>query len=72
MVSVKAFIPATVVAMISTVAHAADLAPPPYQYQPPAPVVAAPVSGWYLRGDVGVGVQHFTEFDHSQTNATFV
>jgi opacity protein-like surface antigen len=27
---------------------------------------------WYLRGDVGVGVQTFSSFDHSQTNSVFV
>ena len=35
---------------------------------PPAPVE----TGWYLRGDVGVGMQSFGSFDHSQTNAAFV
>jgi opacity protein-like surface antigen len=29
-------------------------------------------SGWYLRGDVGIGVLNFSEFDHSQTNSAFV
>ncbi len=44
--------------------------PPPMVAYPPAP---APVeTGWYLRGDVGVGVQSFGSFDHSQTNAAFV
>src|SRR5262249_39175354 len=54
-------------------AFAADLPP----LAPPAmPPVAAPVedfaSGWYLRGDVGVGSQHFSDFDHHQTNPGFV
>jgi opacity protein-like surface antigen len=41
---------------------------------PAAPVVQAPAteSGWYLRGDVGVGVQRFQSFDHFQTNPNFV
>jgi opacity protein-like surface antigen len=30
------------------------------------------VGGWYLRGDIGVGVQSFSEFDFTQTNAAFV
>jgi opacity protein-like surface antigen len=30
------------------------------------------VSGWYLRGDVGVGFQNFKSFDHDQTNPAFV
>ena len=36
---------------------------------------AAPVvdtGGWYLRGDVGVGAQNFKEFQHTQTESTFV
>ena len=28
--------------------------------------------GWYLRGDIGVGVQRFKEFDFVQTNSAFV
>lgn len=43
-----------VVAMTS-LAQAADLPPPPLE---PAPMMAPPdFSGWYLRGDVGFGVQ---------------
>ncbi len=56
----------------STAAFAADLpAPPPPM---PQPVVHVPVDtgGWYLRGDVGVGLQHFSDFDHFQTNSAFV
>jgi opacity protein-like surface antigen len=53
-------------------AFAADLAP----LAPPLPCVQAPVeefaSGWYLRGDVGVGSQQFSDFAHNQTNAAFV
>jgi opacity protein-like surface antigen len=29
-------------------------------------------SGWYLRGDVGVGIQSFEKFDHFATNPAFV
>jgi opacity protein-like surface antigen len=40
------------------------------------PRVQAPVddfaSGWYLRGDVGVGRQQFESFDFTQTNTAFV
>ncbi len=52
--SLKALTLAGGVAMAAaTAAHAADLLPPP----PPAPVLAPVIeySGWYLRGDVGVG-----------------
>ena len=54
-------------AALSTATLAADL-PPPL----PPPVYRAPVDveigGWYLRGDVGVGMQHFKEFQFTQTN----
>jgi opacity protein-like surface antigen len=43
--------------------------PPPQIAYQPAPVVS---SGWYLRGDVGVGIQTFGDFPHSQTNSAFV
>jgi opacity protein-like surface antigen len=54
-------------------AFAADIGP----LAPPAmPRVQAPVddfaSGWYLRGDVGVGRQQFESFDFTQTNTAFV
>jgi opacity protein-like surface antigen len=75
MVSVKFLIRAAAASMLSTAAYAADLPPPP-PYQPPIAYQAvAPVaetSGWYLRGDVGVGVQSFNNFTHSQANAAFV
>lgn len=54
MVSVKSVIAAGAAAFISTVASAADMAlPPPPQLAYPVPVQA---SGWYLRGDIGVGM----------------
>jgi opacity protein-like surface antigen len=53
--------------LLSTAALAADL-PPPL----PPPVFRAPVvvetGGWYLRGDVGVGMQQYKSFDFTQTN----
>jgi opacity protein-like surface antigen len=57
-------------AAMSTAALAADFPPalPPVQPM----VQAASDSGWYLRGDVGVGVQRFQAFDHFQTNPNFV
>ena len=42
---------------------------------PPPQIVPAPccdAGRWYLRGDVGVGVQTFTSFDHSQTNSAYM
>jgi opacity protein-like surface antigen len=53
-------------------ASAADL-PPIMQPRAMAPVqVEDFTGGWYLRGDIGVGVQSFKTFDHTQTNAAFV
>ena len=75
MVSVKSFILAGAAAVVSSAACAADMAlppPPQIQYQPVPMVVEAPLGGWYLRGDVGIGVQTFSSFQHSQTNSAFV
>jgi opacity protein-like surface antigen len=61
-------------ALVSTATLAADfppaLPPPMPQYmQAPPPV---DTSGWYLRGDVGVGKQSITGFNHFQSNSAFV
>jgi opacity protein-like surface antigen len=57
-------------ALLSSAAFAADFPP---ALAPAMPVVQpATESGWYLRGDVGVGVQSFSTFDHFQTNSAFV
>ena len=60
---------AAAAALLSTATLAADL-PPPL----PPPIYRAPVvvetGGWYLRGDVGVGIQKFQSFDFIQTNAS--
>jgi len=53
-------------------AFAADLAPVAPQMVPVAPAPVEEFSGWYLRGDVGVGNQSFSDFSHHQTNSTFV
>lgn len=42
-------------------AAAADLGPPPV-HLPPPPHVAADFGGWYLRGDVGVGIHTYDKF----------
>jgi len=68
MVSVKTLIGSAAAAMLSTAAYAADLGPPPMQYQPPAQVLAQS-GGWYLRGDVGIGVQTFNSFDVGPASA---
>ncbi len=62
MVSVKSLICAGAAVLVSSAAYAADLGMPPAPaYMPPAVVAAQ--SGWYLRGDVGVGAQSFSKFD---------
>ena len=75
MVSVKFFASAAAMGLLSTAALAADL-PPPQMYQPPPQIAYQPApavsSGWYLRGDVGVGMQTFGDFPDSQTNSAFV
>ena len=70
MVSVRALIHAGAAALVSTAACAADLAPPPpYQYQ--APAVVAPSSGWYLRGDIGIGTNNFNlAFEQNPLNTS--
>jgi opacity protein-like surface antigen len=83
MVSVKLLIRVGAASMISTAAWAADMPqslPPPVYQQPPMvyqqqPTLMEPLlagGGWYLRGDVGVGMLNFSQFEHSQTNSTFV
>jgi opacity protein-like surface antigen len=51
-----------------TGAHAADLSPMLDRGPPPVDDFA---SGWYLRGDVGVGINTFSSFDHHATNTAF-
>jgi opacity protein-like surface antigen len=82
MVSVRLLISVAAASLLATSAFAADMAvlppppptyqPPPMVYAPPPVVVPQPLGGWYLRGDVGVGVQTFSSFDHSQVNSAFV
>jgi opacity protein-like surface antigen len=71
MVSVKSFLAAAATAIVGTAASAADMPMPPPQYQS-VPVYEILTGSWYLRGDVGVGVLTFQEFDHSQNNPAFV
>jgi opacity protein-like surface antigen len=53
--------------LFGSTAQGADMGYPP----PPVPVIQD-YSGWYLRGDVGVGSQHFNDFGHTQTNPNFI
>ena len=67
MVSVKSLISAGAAAfLLSTAALAADLP------MPPVPPVVIEPSGWYLRGDVGIGIQTFNDFTYTMTNPAFV
>lgn len=75
MVSVRFLIGVAAATLLATTAHAADMMPPPppMAYQPPPMVTpCCAASGWYLRGDVGVGIQTFGDFPHTQTNSAFV
>jgi len=60
-------------ALVTTATYAADF-PPAMPPAMPQYVQAPPVDtgGWYLRGDIGVGRQNFTDFPHFQTNPAFV
>ena len=73
MVSVKFFIAAAAAAIVSTAAHRRRSAAASRQWSINRRLLlSSSASGWYLRGDVGVGVQNFTTFDHSQTISVFV
>jgi opacity protein-like surface antigen len=65
MVSAKIFGLAGAAALLSTATLAADLPPLPPVYRAPVIVEAG---GWYLRGDVGIGIQSYESFDYTQTN----
>jgi opacity protein-like surface antigen len=56
--SVQSVIVAGAMALLSTVAQAADVPmiapPPPYAYAPVPPPIADDFGGWYLRGDIGL------------------
>ena len=61
-----AFAGAATALITTTAAIAADFPaamPPPQMVRTPAET-----TGWYLRGDIGVGNQHFKSFDFTQTN----
>ena len=75
MVGVRTFIAVGAAALISSAAAAADMPMPQAPQIPMQPIpliVQQPLGGWYLRGDVGIGVQSFSEFDFTQTNSAFV
>jgi len=68
MADLRAFaLGAVALAALSGAAAAADLLPPPPAYEPPPPISAPEMGGWYIRGDVGVGVNNVAG---AQTNPT--
>ena len=69
MADLRAFALTTVaVVALSSAAFAADLLPPPPAMEPPPPPISAPeMGGWYIRGDVGVGVNNIAGAQTSPT-----
>ena len=67
MVDPKAFALAVIAsAALTTGAFAADLLPPPPAMEPPPPqIYSAETGGWYLRGDVGLGINNTSGFTTS-------
>ncbi|PPD41914.1 MAG: porin [Methylocystis sp.] len=59
--SLALLLAAAVVAGASASAQAADLLPPPPPFEPPPPPIE--FSGWYLRGDVGVGALQLSNWN---------
>jgi opacity protein-like surface antigen len=62
-----------VLAGATAVASAADLGRPPMGL-PPAPIAApiAEASGWYLRGDIGIGALNSGKYNYSDNPAGLV
>jgi opacity protein-like surface antigen len=55
--------------LVTGAARAADYSPPPpqiYYQPPPPPVVESYADGWYLRGDVGVGMMSANRLEYIQ------
>ncbi|HTZ01188.1 MAG TPA: outer membrane beta-barrel protein [Xanthobacteraceae bacterium] len=65
MFSVRCLLSAATAVLASTAAFAADM-PQPMPYQPPAMVVAQPEGAWYLRGDIGVGMETQADVEYLQ------
>ena len=76
MVSVRLLISAAATSMLTTAAFAADmgvppLQPPPYQpppmvYAPPPVAAPQPLGGWYLRGNIGIGITSDADLQFQQ------
>ena len=66
--SVKSFMAAAAVSLLSSAAFAADMAiAPPPQYYAPAPV--EDFGGWYLRGDIGFSNQKVKDLHYGRESA---
>ncbi|MFZ3361692.1 MAG: outer membrane protein [Xanthobacteraceae bacterium] len=73
MVSVRLLCTAASAIVISTAAYAADMPqmPPPqpqYAYQPPLMIMQQPEGAWYLRGDIGIGIETETNVEFLQNS----
>ncbi len=72
MAYVKALALASVAVLALTRASsAADLLPPPAYEPPPPPPIISELGGWYLRGDVGLGVNNTPNFSTSPSPLNF-
>jgi opacity protein-like surface antigen len=70
MVSLRAVaLTAVAVAALTSAASAADRLPPPPAMEAPPPAFSEGSSGWYLRGDVGVGVNSSSGFSSNASIA---
>jgi opacity protein-like surface antigen len=58
MVSVKTLLSAAAATLLSTAVYAADMAAPPPVYQQPPMYQPSFGGSWYLRGDVGIGMNN--------------
>jgi opacity protein-like surface antigen len=77
MVSVRLLISTAAASMLASTAFAADMSlpplapppayqPPPMAYAPQPQVVVQPAGGWYLRGDVGIGITSDANLEYLQ------
>jgi opacity protein-like surface antigen len=76
MVSVRLLTSAVATSMLTTAAFAADMGvlplqqppyqPPPMTYAPPPVVAPQPLGGWYLRGNIGVGITSDADLQFQQ------
>lgn len=63
-VSRALIVAAASIASLTTAANAADLLPPPPMVSSPAVVAVQDFSGWYLRGDIGLGLHNNTKIQN--------